>query len=73
MSNRHQPAQAPEDLAKFFVNLCTDPGDVVLDPFGGSNTTGAVSESLNRQWISIEANEDYALSGKSHFRGLISA
>ena len=37
----------------------TDEGDLVLDPFGGSNTTGFCAEKLKRQWISIEANMDY--------------
>jgi DNA modification methylase len=61
------PARMPLSLAKFFVNFCTDEGDIVLDPFAGSNTTGSASESLRRQWISIEAREDYAFSGIGRF------
>lgn len=35
------------------------PGDVVLDPFGGSGTTGMVAESLGRKWLLIELNPEY--------------
>lgn len=42
------PARMPEAIAKFFINFLTDPGDLILDPFAGSNVTGAVAESLNR-------------------------
>ena len=37
----------------------TDDGDRVLDPFGGSNVTGAVSEKLGRKWMCFEIREDY--------------
>lgn len=64
------PAVMPISLAKFFINLCTTPRDIILDPFGGSNTTGAAAESLDRQWISIEATRAYAMSGIGHFNSL---
>ena len=44
----------PPDLPDFFVNFLTEPGDLVLDPFSGSNTTGFVAESLERRWIACE-------------------
>ena len=40
---------------------------LVLDPFAGSNTTGATAESLGRRWLSVEANRDYARSGLGRF------
>ena len=40
------PARMPADLVEFFVRLFTDKGDLVLDPFGGSNTTGASPKVL---------------------------
>ena len=43
----------------------------MLDPFGGSNTTGAASEELGRKWISIEINKDYAEAGQGHFRDVL--
>ncbi|PWB83332.1 MAG: site-specific DNA-methyltransferase [Methylocystaceae bacterium] len=61
------PARMPADLAKFFIKFLTDAGDVVLDPFGGSNTTGAAAEELERFWISIEASEDYIKGSRGRF------
>ncbi|CAG9272461.1 Modification methylase PvuII [Burkholderia cepacia] len=53
------PARMPVELPEFFVNFLTDPEDIVLDPFGGSNTTGAAAENLDRRWISVEPQIDY--------------
>ena len=64
------PARMPDAVAKFFISFLTDPGDVVLDPFAGSNVTGAVAESLDREWISIEVNHEYAQASESRFSQL---
>jgi site-specific DNA-methyltransferase (cytosine-N4-specific) len=64
------PARMPISLAKFFINLCTEPSDLVLDPFGGSNTTGAAAEALGRRWISIEAEASYAQASRGRFPSL---
>ncbi|MHA1330899.1 MAG: DNA-methyltransferase [Candidatus Hodarchaeales archaeon] len=61
------PARMPEELAEFFIKLLTEPGDLVLDPFAGSNTTGAVAEKLERRWVSAEVNEDYIDGSKGRF------
>lgn len=61
------PARMPIDLAKFFVKFLTVPGDLVLDPFAGSNTTGAACEELGRHWISIEAQKPYIRGSKARF------
>lgn len=61
------PARMPIGLAKFFINLCTEPGDLVCDPFAGSNTTGAAAEELNRRWVTIEADPTYAAAGRGRF------
>lgn len=53
------PARFPVSFPAFFLQFLTDTGDVVLDPFAGSNTTGFVAEQLGRRWISIELNEEY--------------
>lgn len=53
------PARMPLELASFFINFLTDEDDLVLDPFGGSNTTGFCAEKLNRKWISIDTNIEY--------------
>lgn len=61
------PARMPNAIPEFFINFLTDPGDLVFDPFGGSNTTGAAAESLQRKWISIEPNEDYIKGSVGRF------
>ena len=53
------PAMFPTALPEFFVRMLTDEGDTVLDPFGGSNATGAAAERLGRNWLSIDIDEDY--------------
>jgi DNA modification methylase len=65
------PARMPPELAQFFVGLCTEAGDLVLDPFGGSNTTGSVADEMDRRWISIEASGEYAEAGKGRFPALV--
>ena len=61
------PARMPARLAEFFIEFLTGPKDVVLDPFAGSNTTGAVAQALNRKWIAIECDETYALASAARF------
>lgn len=53
------PARFPREVPEFFIKLVTEPGDVVLDPFGGSNMTGAVADALGRKWITMEIRRDY--------------
>src|SRR5262249_35047563 len=64
------PARFPAELPKTFIEFLTDPGDLVLDPFAGSNTTGHVAETLRREWIAVELREDYALESRLRFDGL---
>src|SRR5262249_8665088 len=61
------PARMPVGMAAFFVQFLTEPGDLVLDPFAGSNTTGAVAASLSRRWLSIDVNAKYAKHSKVRF------
>jgi len=61
------PARMQLGLPKFFIEFLTEPGDIVLDPFAGSNTTGAVAEQLGRRWISIEIEEKYVTASKAWF------
>ena len=53
------PARFPAALPEFFTRFLTTKGDVVLDPFAGSNTTGFVAESLGRRWLAFEEVEQY--------------
>ncbi|MEL6836762.1 MAG: site-specific DNA-methyltransferase [Bacteroidota bacterium] len=61
------PARMPSELPEFFIKFLTDENDLVLDPFGGSNTTGAIAEELNRRWISIEASSEYVFGSLGRF------
>nr|WP_281399810.1 site-specific DNA-methyltransferase [Sphingomonas rhizophila] len=53
------PTQKPEALLYRILLACTKPGDVVLDPFFGTGTTGAVARRLGRKWIGIERERAY--------------
>ncbi len=61
------PARAPEALSDFFIEFLTDLGDWVLDPFAGSNTTGASAERLGRNWIGFERSLAYAHTSRHRF------
>jgi site-specific DNA-methyltransferase (cytosine-N4-specific) len=64
---RGHPARFPEKLPSFFIQFLTDPGDLVLDIFAGSNTTGAAAEHLGRNWIAFEENRDYLAASAFRF------
>lgn len=53
------PARMNPGLIAFFVEFLTEPGDLIFDPFAGTNTTGFVSECMNRKWLSIESKSEY--------------
>jgi hypothetical protein len=53
------PARFPEKLPAFFVHFLTEPRDIVLDLFAGSNTTGAAAEKAGRSWLAFESNGGY--------------
>jgi DNA modification methylase len=65
--SRH-PARMPEKIAEFFINLTTTKNSLILDPFGGSNTTGKTAENLGRRWISVERDPDYVVGSKGRFQ-----
>jgi DNA modification methylase len=64
------PARMHPDAANFFISLLTEPGDIVLDPFAGSNLTGSCAEKLGRRWVAIEADRDYVRGSRERFEGL---
>jgi modification methylase len=57
--DKAHPTQKPEALLYRILLACTKPGDVVLDPFFGTGTTGAVARRLGRKWIGIERERSY--------------
>jgi DNA modification methylase len=61
------PARFPAALPEFFIKLCTKPGELIVDPFAGSNTTGYVAESLGRRWIAVELDPNYVAASKLRF------
>ena len=61
------PARFPADLPRFFIKFLTDPCDVVVDIFSGSNTTGCVAEELGRKWLSVESDRSYAALSSIRF------
>lgn len=65
---RAHPARMQASLAAFFIRFLTDEGDLVFDPFGGSNTTGAVAEELNRRWITVDAEKEYVDGSRGRFK-----
>jgi DNA modification methylase len=64
------PARFPAELPEFFMQMLTDKDDLVVDPFAGSNVTGAVAESLGRHWLSIDVEEEYLAGSMARFENL---
>lgn len=61
------PARFPTLIPEYFMRFLTDEGDIVLDPFAGSCTTGEVAEKLGRQWICMELEEQYLTGAQGRF------
>jgi DNA modification methylase len=61
------PARFPEELPEFFIRFLTEPRQLVVDPFAGSNTTGRVAESLERRWVSVEVSAEYVAGSRLRF------
>jgi site-specific DNA-methyltransferase (cytosine-N4-specific) len=61
------PARFVKAVPEFFVKFLTEPGDLVLDPFSGSNVVGEVAEHLKRKWISVEIQEKYVIGSALRF------
>ncbi|HUS17947.1 MAG TPA: DNA methyltransferase, partial [Chloroflexia bacterium] len=57
--HKAHPTQKPEALLYRVILATSNPGDVVLDPFFGTGTTGAVARALHRHWIGIERDPGY--------------
>jgi DNA methylase len=61
------PARFPASLPEFFIKFLTEPKDLVVDPFAGSNTTGVVAEDLHRRWIAMERVREYLEASRVRF------
>jgi DNA modification methylase len=56
-------ARFPKGLPAFFIEFLTERGDIVFDPFAGSNTTGEVAEALGRKWLACELDAEGKFAG----------
>ncbi|MBQ6208094.1 MAG: site-specific DNA-methyltransferase [Oscillospiraceae bacterium] len=61
------PARFPSALPEYFIRMCTDKEDVVMDPFAGSCVTGEVAERLRRKWICCDTVEEYLKGALGRF------
>lgn len=64
------PARFPRQIPEFFTKFLTKKGDLILDPFAGSNMTGAVAEEQGRRWIAVDINSDYVEGSMGRFDGV---
>ncbi|GAD60242.1 modification methylase [Brevundimonas abyssalis TAR-001] len=67
------PTQKPEALLHRVMLAATRPGDVVLDPFFGTGTTGAAAKRLGRHYIGIEREETYAKVAEKRIKAVVPA
>jgi modification methylase len=69
--NKAHPTQKPEALLHRVLLAASKPGDVVLDPFFGTGTTGAAAKRLGRRWIGVERDETYATLARARIEMVI--
>ncbi len=62
--------QMPEQLLGRIIRSCSEPGEVVLDPFSGSATTLAVAKKLGRKYLGFDISEQYIQYGKERLAGI---
>lgn len=66
------PSQKPIVLIRDLISSSSRKGDAILDPFLGSGTTAAASESLGRKWVGIELDPDYATMSRKRIESILS-
>lgn len=64
---KSHPARFPSKLPEFFIRFLTDPEDIVIDIFSGSNTTGFVAEKERRNWCAFDLDIDYIAASAFRF------
>ncbi len=62
--------QMPEQLLGRIIKACSNPGDLVIDPFGGSGTTLAVAKKLGREYLGFELSAEYAANIRKRLSGI---
>lgn len=68
--HKAHPTQKPEALLYRVIISCTEPGDIVLDPFFGTGTSGAVASKLHRNWIGMEIDQKYVKIARERIASL---
>jgi modification methylase len=71
--HKAHPTQKPEALLHRVLLATTKPGDIVLDPFFGTGTTGAVAKRLGRSFVGIERDPDYAAIARARIAATVPA
>lgn len=61
------PARFPQALPEFFIKFLTDPSDLVLHIFAGSNTSGHTAERLGRRWLAVDCDRNYVAASALRF------
>jgi len=67
VGEKQHPARFPAKLPEFFIRMLTEPNDLVVDIFAGSNTTGQVAEVEARRWLAFEMSRDYVATSAFRF------
>ena len=67
------PTQKPESLLHRVILSTTNPGDVILDPFSGTGTTGAVAKKLGRRFMGVDADHDYCIAARERIDKVVGA
>ncbi|RLI85856.1 MAG: site-specific DNA-methyltransferase [Archaeoglobales archaeon] len=67
VNTQPHPTRFPIELPEFFIKFLTDPKDLVVDIFAGSNAVGEAAQALGRCWISIETNLEYVANSAFRF------
>jgi site-specific DNA-methyltransferase (cytosine-N4-specific) len=62
-------APFPLKLASFLIEFLSEPGELIVDPFGGSFTTADAAERLGRRWMSTDCMVEYVLGSATRFVG----
>ncbi|MGH7651923.1 MAG: DNA-methyltransferase [Gemmatimonadaceae bacterium] len=67
LSIKAHPARFPAKLPQFFIRMLTEPRDLVVDIFAGSNTTGMVAEQEGRRWMAFDERRDFLAASAFRF------
>lgn len=67
IGEKQHPARFPAKLPEFFIRMLTTSGDLVLDIFAGSNTTGQVAQAEQRRWLAFELSREYVAASAFRF------